>query len=179
MTIEKWFQKTYPLVSKKIPSFAKKELNQYKDITSKHFSVVVFVLSIFVSMLIAIAVITDQYQLFLGVNLFFALNIFTHPLQSLYLRCYTPGVMTSIFLIIPYYSLFFYHFYKSELLALESIVGAIVVMALLIPIFLLSHKIGEKWAWIINRIDYRRGEFDDVKKIFRFGFYLTINWIIS
>lgn len=146
MTIEKWFQKTYPLVSKKIPSFAKKELNQYKDITSKHFSVVVFVLSIFVSMLIAIAVITDQYQLFLGVNLFFALNIFTHPLQSLYLRCYTPGVMTSIFLIIPYYSLFFYHFYKSELLALESIVGAIVVMALLIPIFLLSHKIGEKWA---------------------------------
>ncbi len=146
ITIERWFQKTYPRVSKRIPSFAQKELKNYKDITSVQFSIVVFVFSVFVSALILIAVNTQHHYLFLGVTLLFALNIFTHPLQALYLRCYTPGFLTSLLLIIPYYSLFFYHFYKTDMLSLNSIVGSIIVMVFLIPIFLLSHKIGEKWS---------------------------------
>ena len=146
ITIERWFQKTYPRVRKRIPSFAQKELNNYKDITSAQFSIVVFVFSVFASALIVIAVITQHYYLFLGVTLLFALNIFTHPLQALYLRCYTPGVLTSLLLIIPYYSLFFFHFHKTDMFSLNSIVGSIFVMLFLIPIFLLSHKIGEKWS---------------------------------
>ncbi|MGY0691861.1 HXXEE domain-containing protein [Virgibacillus sp. FSP13] len=146
ITVERWLQKTYPRVSKRIPSFAQKELKNYKDITSAQFSVVVFVFSVFASALILIAVITQHYYLFLGVNLLFAINIFTHPLQALYLRCYTPGVLTSLLLIIPYYCLFFYRFYNTDMLALDSIIGAIFVMVLLIPAFLLSHKIGEKWG---------------------------------
>lgn len=145
ITIERWFQKTYPQISKRIPSFAQKEIEKVKDITSAQFAVVVFVFSIFISALILMAVLTQHYYLFLGVSLLFAVNIFTHPLQTLYLRCYTPGVLTSLLLIIPYYSLFFYRFYNTELLSLDSIVGAIVVMVFLIPVFLISHKIGEKW----------------------------------
>ena len=146
ITIERWFQKTYPRVRKKIPLFAQKELENYTDITSAQFSVVVFVLSVFSSALILLAVITEHDYLFLGVTLFFALNIFTHPLQSLYLKCYTPGVLTSLLLIIPYYCLFFYRFYNTDLFTLNSIIGAIVVMVFLIPIFLFSHIMGEKWS---------------------------------
>ena len=146
ITIERWFGKTYPRVSRKIPSAVQKELKNYKDTTSTQFSVVVFVFSVFASALIGIAVITQQYYLFLGVSLFFALNIFTHPLQALYLRCYTPGLLTTLLLIIPYYSLFFYRFYNTDMLTLNSIFGAIAVMVFFIPIFLLSHKIGEKWG---------------------------------
>lgn len=145
ITVEKWIQKTYPRVYDKIPLFIQKQLNNYKDITSAQFALVVFVLSVFVSAIIVITVLTEHYYLFLGINLFFALNIFTHPLQSLYLRCYTPGVWTSLLLIIPYYSLFFYRFRHTELLTLNSVLGGIAVMVLLLPIFLLSHKIGEKW----------------------------------
>ena len=130
---------------KRIPSFAQKELENYTEITSAQFSVVVFVFSVFCSALIWIAAMTQHYYLFLGVNLLFAVNIFTHPLQSFYLRCYTPGLLTSLLLIIPYYCLFFYRFYNTNMFTLNSIVGAIVVMILLIPIFLLSHKMGEKW----------------------------------
>lgn len=146
ITIERWFQKTYPRINNKIPPVVQKELNNYKNITSGQFSVVIFVFSVFVSVLILISVINQHYYLFLGINLFFALNIFTHPLQSLYLRCYTPGVLTSLFLIIPYYSLFFYRFYNTDMLTIDLIFGAVVVMICLMPIFLLSHKIGEKWS---------------------------------
>jgi len=138
--------KKYPKVSKRIPPVVQRELEDYKAITSRQFSVVVFVFSVFVSGLILMAMLTQHYYLFLGVNLLFALNIFTHPLQSLYLRCYTPGVLTSLLLIIPYYSLFFYHFYNTNMLGLDMVLRGIVVMILLIPIFLLSHKIGEKWS---------------------------------
>lgn len=145
ITVERWFQKTYPRVRKRIPLFAQKELNNYQDITSAQFAVVVFVFSIFTSTLILIAIWTEYYYLFLGVNLLFALNIFTHPLQALYLKCYTPGVFTSLLLIIPYYILFFYRFYNTDMLSINSISYAIVVMVLLIPAFILSHMIGEKW----------------------------------
>src|SRR5699024_11686794 len=75
--IERWFQKAYPLVHERIPSFIQKELSNFKDITSAQFSIVVFVFSVFSSAFILIAVITQHYYLFLGVNLLFALNIFT------------------------------------------------------------------------------------------------------
>jgi hypothetical protein len=146
ITIERWFDKTYPRVSRKIPSAVQKELKKYEDITSAQFSIVVFVFSVFSSTLIGIALVTQQYYLFLGVSLFFAVNIFTHPLQALYLKCYTPGLLTTLFLIIPYYVLFFYRFYNTDMLSLNSIFGAIAVMVFFIPIFLLSHKIGEKWG---------------------------------
>lgn len=121
ITIERWFQKAYSRVNERIPSFVQNELRNYKDITSAQFSVVVFVFSIFVSALILIAVITQRYYLFLGVNLLFAFNILTHPLQALYLRCYTPGVLTSLLLIIPYYILFFCRFYNTDMLTINSI----------------------------------------------------------
>lgn len=146
ITIERWFDKTYPQVRDRIPFFVQKELKNYMDITSAQFAIVVFVFSIFTSALIMIGALTQYDYLFLGVNFLFALNIFTHPLQALYLKCYTPGVITTLLLIIPYYSLFIYHFYNTDMFALDSVIGALVVMVILIPIFLLSHSIGEKWS---------------------------------
>ena len=145
ITVEKWIQQSYPRVQDKIPMSIRKELNKYKEITSVNFAVVVLVVSLFASVFILISVVTEQYYLFLGISLFFALNIFTHPLQAIYLRCYTPGLLTSLILIIPFYSLFFYQFYDTNILNFDSIVRALIVMIFSVPVFLLSHKIGEKW----------------------------------
>src|SRR5690625_4652559 len=144
--IERWFQKTYPRINTRILSYIQKELKHYKNTTSIQFAVVIFVFAVFVSALLFVAAMTQHDYLFLGVNLFFGLNIFTHPLQTLYLRSYTPGVLTSLFLIIPYYSLFFYRYYSTNMFTLDSILGALIVFVFLIPVFLLSHKIGEKWS---------------------------------
>lgn len=147
ITVEKWIQKIYPRVSGRTLLFIQEELEKYKYNTTAKFAVIVFSVA---SKLILIAVITDHYYLFLGVNFLFAINIFTHPLQALNLRCYTPGILTSLLLIIPYYSLFFYHFYHTDMLTLNLIVGAIIVMVFLIPVFLISHKTSEKVGLTFN-----------------------------
>lgn len=146
ITVERWMKRTYPRVRNRIPLFAQKEIEKFQDITAAQFAVVVFVLSIPCSALILVAAVTEHYFLFLGINLIFALNIFTHPLQSLFLRCYTPGVWTSILLVIPYNIWFFYHFAKAGMLTMNNIAASFVVAVLFIPVFLLSHKIGEKWS---------------------------------
>ena len=82
--------------------------------------------------------------LFFGLAMVFGLNIFTHPLQSLFLRTYTPGVLTSIFLVIPYYIILFNHFYSEDIVNMKMVLGGLVVVALFIPVFILSHIIGER-----------------------------------
>jgi len=146
MTIERWFKNTYPRINKRIPTFAKKEISNFESITAAQFSVVVFVLSVAFSALLLIAVMTQYFFIFLGLNLLLAINIFTHPLQALYLRCYTPGLLTTLLLIIPYNVLFFSYFSKVGLLTMYAFLGSLIVMFFLILVFLLSHKIGGKWG---------------------------------
>ncbi|WP_232231438.1 MULTISPECIES: HXXEE domain-containing protein [unclassified Virgibacillus] len=69
-------------------------------------------ISLVASLLLIITVTTQYYFLFLGLNMLFALNIFTHPIQAILLRCYMPGVWTTLLLILPYNIIFFYHFYN-------------------------------------------------------------------
>ncbi len=145
ITIERWFKKIYPRVRKRIPSFAQAEMKKFENISATQFSFVVFLVSVGASALILVTVMTDYYFLFIGLNFLFAINIFTHPLQALYLKCYTPGVWTTILLVIPYYILFFYNFHKAGIFTLNTIVASCVVLIFLIPVFLLSHKWGEKW----------------------------------
>lgn len=143
--VESWMQKTYPQNRNRVPSFVQNELENNKEMTTRQFSVVVFIVSVFASIGITISLITQYYFVFLGISFFFAINIFSHPLQSLYLKRYTPGVITSLLLVIPYYGMFFYHFYDTELFALKTIVAALVLVVVFIPLFLLGHKIGEKF----------------------------------
>lgn len=146
ITIEKWLKHTYPRKKEQIPLFFQKEIENAKDMTAIQFSVAVFVVSIFASIVIIISLITEHYFIFLGLNMFFALNIFTHPIQSLLLKCYTPGVWTSILLIIPYNIVFFNYFYMEGMLTLHTFLAGLALFVLGIPILLLSHKIAEKWV---------------------------------
>lgn len=144
IAIEKWLKQTYPKKKEEIPLFLQKEIDEVKDMTAVQFSIVVFIVSVFASLIIIISLITEQYVLFIGLNMFFALNIFTHPIQSLLLRCYTPGVWTSLLLIIPYNVLFFNYVYTEGLLTSSTLLGALIVFVSAIPVLLLSHKVAKK-----------------------------------
>ncbi|MFA1819725.1 HXXEE domain-containing protein [Virgibacillus oceani] len=146
ITMEKWFKNTYPRVMEQIPPFARKEIEPFRSITSSQFSIAVCVLFIAASILILITVTTNHYFLFLGLNIFFALNILTHPVQSLFLRKYVPGLWTTIMLIIPYNVILFSNFHNEGILDASTIVSAFLVTILFIPILLISHKIAEKWG---------------------------------
>ncbi len=119
--------------------------------TSVQFSIVLCILSIAVSALILVTVITEQYVLFFGLNKIFALNIFTHPLQSLLLKCYVPGLWTTLLLIIPYNIIVYMQFYTQGLLNLTIGIKALFVIILFIPVFIISHMIGGKLAFRLER----------------------------
>lgn len=142
--IERWFNKKYPGVRERVPSFATREIDQLRTISTVQFSMAVCVLFIVASVLVFITITTKQYFLFLGLNIFFALNIFTHPIQSLLLRCYVPGLWTTLALIIPYNIIVFYQFNSRGILDVATIVNALVVTILFIPLLIISHKIAEK-----------------------------------
>lgn len=144
ITIEKWFQNSFPRVRSKIPSFVQNRMKQFEAMTSSKFALVVFVFSIGVSVVILIGAFTNHDFYFIGANLLFAVNIFTHPLQALYLRTYTPGLWTSLFLVIPYYIGFFYYLSIAGFLTMNMIIPSFIVVLILIPVFLFSHKVGER-----------------------------------
>ncbi|WP_152657996.1 HXXEE domain-containing protein [Oceanobacillus sp. CFH 90083] len=149
--IESWFHKKYPKTRERIPSFAIKELEKYKTMTSVQFSIVVCILSIVAAALILVTVITEQYFIFFGLNMIFALNIFTHPLQSLLLRCYVPGLWTTLLLIIPYNIIVYMQYYHHGILNLTTVIYSLIVIILFIPLFIVSHIIGEKLAVQLER----------------------------
>lgn len=142
--VERWAKRNYPRVKDRIPSYFQKTIDDLKDITAVQFAIVVFIVSVFGSIIILVGVIGDYMFLFFGLAMVFGLNIFTHPLQSLFLRTYTPGVLTSIFLVIPYYIILFNHFYSEDIVNMKMVLGGLVVVALFIPVFILSHIIGER-----------------------------------
>lgn len=142
--VERWAKRNYPRVKDRIPSYFQKTIDDLKDITAVQFAIVVFIVSVFGSILILVAVIGDYMFLFFGLAIIFALNIFTHPLQSLFLKTYTPGVITSILLVIPYYVIFFNYFYTKNLINMKMVLGALVIFVLFIPAFILSQTLGRK-----------------------------------
>lgn len=144
--VERWVKVNYPRVKDKIPLFFQKEIDSFINVTAAQFALVVFIISVFSSLLIVGAVIGDYKFLFLGVAMVFAINIFTHPLQSLLLRTYTPGVLTSIFLVIPYYIILINYIYTEKFINMKMIWGSLVVVASFVAVFILSHTIGEKVA---------------------------------
>lgn len=143
--VEKWIGRIYPRVVDKVPLFIQKELNNNKNMTSTQFAWVVLLVSIFASILMMVAIFTEHYSLFVGLNFIFALNVFTHPLQSLFLRAYTPGLITSLLLIIPYNILFINFFARSEYFTYDTVVVSVILFIIFIPVFFLCHRLAERW----------------------------------
>lgn len=143
--IERWFNKTYPTIKGRIPKFLRKEVEPFSSMTAARFALVVGLLFIPVSALIFITVTTDQYFIFLGLNIVLALNIFTHPLQSFLLKSYVPGLWTTLFIIIPYNIIVFYQLYHQGILNFATNIKALAIIILFIPVFMISHKMAEKW----------------------------------
>lgn len=146
ITVEYWMKKIYPSIKETLPTFVQGHLEQEKDMTAGQFTIAVGVLFVVVSILLVISTLrTDLYYLFFGANIFFALNLLTHPLQALFLRKYVPGLITSIFIVLPYNIFLFTFLYQEDLLNSFTWVLSIIVALLFIPLLLLSHKIAHAW----------------------------------
>ncbi|QDP39957.1 HXXEE domain-containing protein [Radiobacillus deserti] len=131
------------------PKVARRVLEQFSMSTAQ-FSVAVLVIFVFVS---SSTYTASQYishsplgniHFFVVMMIVFFVHIFTHLFQAIYLRVMTPGVVTSIFLVLPYSSLVLFSLLKYGYITWHTIWLCIPFSFLIIPVVLSAHWIGKK-----------------------------------
>lgn len=142
--VEPWFKKNYIKVSGAIPRTVQSMLSSMGSITSSQFAVAVgieFILFIPVTFL---AAEHHQFLFLTSVNSIFFLHVFTHVGQSLYVKMFTPGVITAIFIVLPYSVYLFYRLLSEGLIDWNLIFLSIPVGLIIIPVVLFGHFIGRR-----------------------------------
>lgn len=144
--VESWIKKNRKQVVNMVPTRIKNQLHKMLNITSGQFAVAVLLEFILFIPITFIAVEQGKLFMFISINSLFLLHVLTHVGQSLYLRMYTPGVVSAVVLVLPYTFYLFTRLIREELITYGSILLSIPVGFLLIPIVLLGHKIGKRIA---------------------------------
>ncbi|WP_458411543.1 HXXEE domain-containing protein [Schinkia sp. CFF1] len=83
-----------------------------------------------------------NFLLFTAILNLFVLQAFMHVIQSIMFRGYTPGILTSLFLLIPYCLLTYYSLADYEQLDWQLIFTSLPVSLIFIPIFLVGNLLG-------------------------------------
>ena len=142
--VESWIKKNKNKVIHKVPPGFRKQLNNMFNITSGQFAVAVLLEFIIFIPFTFIAAEQGKFFIFLSFNSLFFLHVFTHLGQLLYLKMYTPGVVSAVILVLPY-TLYMYSRIISEgLVTWGEVLFSIPVGLLLVPIVLFGHELGRK-----------------------------------
>jgi len=132
------------ILPQKVGIFVQKQF----DLTTVQFSVSVAFVFIFV---LSSTYLATHYNfaegalryLFIIVAVFF-LHVFTHVGQALILRTYTPGVITSVLIILPYTLYLFFRLFREHLIDWNFALFNIPFVLLALPIILGTHSIARK-----------------------------------
>ncbi|WP_433944937.1 HXXEE domain-containing protein [Paenibacillus sp. SN-8-1] len=144
ITVEPWMKKNYSQISALIPKPLENVLKKFSTIKSSQFAIAVLIEFVVFVPTTYMAAEYREYGLFLGFNVILFIHVFTHLLQSIFLRRYTPGVVTAIFLILPYTVYLFYRFVDDGLVSLSGIWESGLAGLIILPIVFLGHLIAGK-----------------------------------
>lgn len=142
--IEAWIKKNKSHAIHAVPKRFKKPLNKMFNITSGQFAFAVLLEFIIFIPFTYIAAEHEKFFVFLSFNSLFLLHVFTHLGQSLYLKMYTPGVISAVICVLPYTLYMFYRVLSEELVSWNEVLLSIPVGLLVVPIVLLGHELGRK-----------------------------------
>lgn len=148
---EKWMKRNANLLIQKLPTRIADRAITFFSKSTAQLSTTVLVIFVFVS---CATIMANQYiiQGLLGdiyfftiVTLAFFLHAFTHIAQSIILRSITPGVITSVLVIIPYSLVLYSALFANEIITWKIIFISLPFCAVLFPIILLfAHWVGKK-----------------------------------
>lgn len=102
LTVEQWMDKHRTRLESILPKWILKLVQTRFHITTLHFAKNVFWIFLVISLVSVFTILLHHYSIFLILLAVFFFHAFTHLGQAIFLKSYTPGVTTSIFLIIPY-----------------------------------------------------------------------------
>lgn len=137
LTVEKWMKTRGDGIFKRIPSFAQKIYRSSFQMNTLHFAKDVFWVYLIIVTVTAISVFFKIYLLFLMALHLFFIHVFTHVGQTLYFRIYTPGVVTSIILVLPYSVYTYYRLFAEQLINTQDIVTSALLLLIALPIALI------------------------------------------
>jgi hypothetical protein len=139
LTVEKWMKHNKEQVLAVLPKSARKYFHSSFQMTTVQFVEDVFWIFLAITIATVLAVIFSFYYIFLMFLAIFFAHVFTHIGQSLY----TPGVITSIILVLPYCSYTYYRLLKEQVISgadiLWSSIGAIIILQILF-LFLVNER---------------------------------------
>lgn len=148
--IEKWMETNLDVINDKLPSkIADKVIKQF-SMTTAQFSVAVLVIFIFVS---SSTYMASQYinhgalgniYFFTAVITVLFLHVFTHVGQSIFLKSVTPGVISSILVVLPYSIILFNSLFKNQVITWNTIYVSLPFAFLIFPVLFFAHWIGKK-----------------------------------
>ncbi|GJM80264.1 hypothetical protein HMSSN139_27600 [Paenibacillus sp. HMSSN-139] len=129
-----------------VPARMKRSLTQMLNITSSQFAVAVLLEFIVFVPFTLMAAEQGRFFIFLSFNTLFFLHVFTHVAQSLYLKMYTPGVVTAVLIVLPYSLLLFNRLLSENLVTWGEVLLSIPVGLLVVPLVLVGHELGKRWV---------------------------------
>lgn len=147
---EKWLQRNAIIINEKLPpKLAERVLKQFSMSTAQ-FAVAVLVIFLFVSSSTFMASQYMNHGVFANIHYFtvlmmiFFIHVFTHIGQSIWTRSITPGVITSVMIVLPYSTVMIYSLLKNEIITWHTMMTGLPYVFLAIPIVLIAHWIGKK-----------------------------------
>lgn len=148
--VEKWIKGNYDVINEKLPPrISSKVLKQF-SMTTAQMAVAVLVVFLFVSSSTFMASQYLNHGLFGNIYFFtvvimvFLIHVFTHVGQSIYFRSITPGVITSVFIVLPYSTVMLNALLKNEIITWNTMMICLPFVFLIVPIVLVAHWIGKR-----------------------------------
>jgi hypothetical protein len=149
VTVEAWMQRNRADLHKRLPARIVKAVERDLSMETASFAVAVSFMLLGVSLSTVWAGISLDHGgsmlPFAGALAVFFVHSFTHMGQAIALRRYTPGVVTSIVIVLPYSVYTYYRLVADELLTWKmAALGFPVGLICAAPLLLLGHKVGKR-----------------------------------
>lgn len=148
--LEAWVKKNSAQVLKKMPVKLANRVEKQFSMSTAQMAVAVLFIFLFVS---SSAFMANQYVIngpigniyfFTVLILTFFIHVFTHVAQSLFFQSITPGVITSIFLVLPYSIVMLQKLLNDQLISWSTVMVSLPFVFLMLPVVLLAHWIGKR-----------------------------------
>ena len=137
LTIEGWIKKHGHAVQSVIPKRLQKFYASSFRMNTLQFAKDVFWIFLTIVGATILAVIFSFHFFFLMLLSLFFFHVFTHLGQMIMLKIYTPGVITSVALVLPYSLYTYFRLWTEGIIFLEDIVWSAISMAVILPFLLL------------------------------------------
>ncbi|WP_409300462.1 HXXEE domain-containing protein [Peribacillus sp. SCS-155] len=149
---ESWMKKNSGKMISKLPKKLANQISKHFSMTTAQMAAAVLLIFLIIS---SAALLANQYvndkplaniHVFTVIILTFFLHVFTHVGQSIFFRSVTPGVITSIFIVLPYSLITLYALLSVDIIDWKTILKCLPFVLLVVPIVLLAHWFGKKIA---------------------------------